>query len=71
MPEMSTEMYTRIELTYDELFLIEMAIDEVLYRIEDTNSPIYQRLHLLNMTLYERRKNWNKEEPNGNSSKDN
>lgn len=56
MPEMSTEMYTKIELTYDELFLVEMAIDEALYKINDTKSPIYQRLSLLNMTLYERRK---------------
>ena len=56
MPEMSTEKYTKIELTYDELFLIEMSIDEALYRINDTKSPIYQRLSLLNMTLFETRK---------------
>ena len=66
MPEMSTEMYTKIELTYDELFLIEMSIDEALYRINDTKSPIYQRLSLLNMTLYETRKKMQKEKTDAN-----
>jgi hypothetical protein len=47
-------MKTNVELTYDELFLLEMAVDEVLWKL-DVNSPIYQRYHRLNEMLYAQR----------------
>lgn len=48
----------------DELFLLEMAIDEVLWRIQDYNSPWYQRYNLLNQKINSLRKspNNNKED---------
>lgn len=47
-------MKTTIELTYDELFLLEMAVDEVLCKL-DLNSPFYQRYHILDVMLYAQR----------------
>ena len=48
-------MKTTVELTYDELFLLEMAVDEVLWKL-DVNSPSYQRYHRLNEMLYAQRR---------------
>ena len=45
-----------IDLSADELFLIEMALDQVLYIIKDTQSPIYTRYHLLDKKIYSVRK---------------
>lgn len=50
-------MKTTVELTYDELFLLEMAVDEVLWKL-DVNSPSYQRYHRLNEMLYTQRKSF-------------
>lgn len=50
-------MKTTVELTYDELFLLEMAVDEVLWKL-DVNSPSYQRYHRLNELLYAQRKSF-------------
>ena len=50
-------MKTTVELTYDELFLLEMAVDEVLWKL-DENSPSYQRYHRLNELLYAQRKSF-------------
>ena len=36
-----------VEFSKDELFFIEMALDEVLYRLSDPNSPMYQRFKLV------------------------
>ena len=47
-------MKTTIELTYDDLFLLEMAVDEVLWKL-DVNSPSYQRYHILDDMLYAQR----------------
>lgn len=48
-------MKTTIELTYDELFLLEMAVDEVLWKLND-NSPSYQRYKLLDIKINAQRK---------------
>ena len=48
-------MKTTIELTYDELFLLEMAVDEVMWNLKD-KSPAYERYRLLEHMLYSRRK---------------
>ena len=45
-----------IDLSADELFLIEMALDQVLYMIKDTQSPIYTRYHLIDKKIYSVRK---------------
>lgn len=50
-------MKTTVELTYDELFLLEMAVDEVLWKL-DVNSPSYKRYHILNEMLYAKRKSF-------------
>ena len=54
-------MAQQIELTYDELFLLEMAIDEVLWKLEE-NSPSYQKFRELNELLYTQRMSFNKKE---------
>ena len=54
-------MAQQIELTYDELFLLEIAIDEVLWKLEE-NSPSYQKFRELNELLYAQRMSFNKKE---------
>ena len=44
-----------LDFTYDELFLLEMALDEVLWRIENPNNPTYQRYRLLEQKIYSAR----------------
>lgn len=41
-----------IEFTSDELFLLEMALDEVLWRLTDSSNPTYQRYQLLEQKIY-------------------
>lgn len=50
-------MKLTVELTYDDLFLLEVAVDEVLWKL-DENSPNYQRYHRLNELLYLQRKSF-------------
>lgn len=50
-------MKTTVELTYDELFLLEMAVDEVLCKLNE-NSSIYQRYQRLDELLYAQRKSF-------------
>ena len=47
----------KIELTYEELFLIEMAIDDVLYRLQDPKLPSYEKYHILDQKIYSIRVN--------------
>ena len=54
-------MVQQIELTYDELFLLEMALDDVLWRLEE-NSPSYRKFSELNKLLYAARMSFNKKE---------
>jgi len=51
---------TNIRFTEDELFLMEMALDEVLWRITDTNNPTYKRYKLLEDKIYSARINLKK-----------
>lgn len=46
-----------ITLTEEELFLLEMGLDEVLWRIADTNNPTYKRFKLLEDKIFSTR--WN------------
>lgn len=39
-----------------ELFLIEMALDQTLYTISDTNSPIYKKFELIDQKIFGLRK---------------
>ena len=48
-------MKTNVELTYDELFLLEMAVDEVMWNLKD-KSPAYERYKLLDVKLNAQRK---------------
>ena len=48
-------MKTNVELTYDELFLLEMAVDEVMWKLAE-NSPMYQRYKILDMKINAQRK---------------
>jgi hypothetical protein len=50
-----------VEFSKDELFFIEMALDEVLYRLSDPNSPAYQRFKLVDDKVYSLRKQIDKE----------
>ena len=50
------------EFSYAELFMIEMAIDEVMYRVNDTNNTTYQKYSLLDQKIYQLRKSAEKEE---------
>ena len=43
-------MKTTVELTYDELFLLEMAVDEVMWHLKD-KSPAYERNKLLDVKI--------------------
>ena len=43
-------MKTTVELTYDELFLLEMAVDEVMWHLKD-KSPAYERYKLLDVKI--------------------
>lgn len=43
-------MKTTVELTYDEMFLLEMAVDEVMWKLPE-NSPMYQRYKLLDVKI--------------------
>lgn len=49
-----------MRFTEDELFLIEMALDEVLWRITDTNNPTYKRYKLIDDKIYSARINLKK-----------
>ena len=49
-----------MRFTEDELFLIEMALDEVLWRITDTNNPTYKRYKLIEDKIYSARINLKK-----------
>ena len=49
------EKTKQIELTYEELFLIEMAVDEVLYRDLIGDSYIYKKYRKIDRLLYEKR----------------
>ena len=58
----------KVELSYDELFLLEMAVDQAMYAVEHlyaqnggTNNPAYQKYHLLNQKIYQLRKSAEKE----------
>lgn len=53
-------MKLTVELTYEDLFLLEMAVDEVLWKLNE-NSPKYQEYHRLDKLLYSKRKSF---EPN-------
>ena len=46
----------KVEFSETELYLIEMAIDEVLYKFSDPNSPAYQRFKLIDDKVYSLRK---------------
>ena len=48
------------EFSDAELFLIEMALDEVLYKLE-VGSPMYKRFSLMNLKVYGLRKSAEKE----------
>lgn len=50
-------MKLTLELTYDDLFLLEMAVDEVLWKL-DENSSKYQQYHRLDELLYSQRKSF-------------
>lgn len=50
----------KLTFTEDDLFLLEMAIDEVLWRIENTNNPTYKRYKLLDDKIYSARTNLKK-----------
>lgn len=54
-------MKTTVELTYDELFLLEMAVDEVMWHLKD-KSPAYERYRLLDQMLYSKRKSLESDE---------
>lgn len=41
----------KVDLSYDELFLLEMAVDQVLYMLNDFNSPVYKRFDLIDKKL--------------------
>jgi len=41
----------KIDLTAEELFLIEMAIDQTLYSISDIESPIYKRFEEIDVRI--------------------
>ena len=51
---------TTMSFTEDELFLMEMALDEVLWRITDTNNPTYKRYKLIEDKIYSARINLKK-----------
>lgn len=51
---------TNMSFTEDELFLMEMALDEVLWRITDTNNPTYKRYKLIEDKIYSARINLKK-----------
>jgi len=49
----------KVNLSYDELFYIEMAVDQAMYAVEHQygmNNPAYQRYQLLSQKIYELRK---------------
>lgn len=47
----------KIDLTAEELFLIEMALDQALYSIQDINCPIYKRFEELDVKIARIRRN--------------
>lgn len=55
-----------VDLSFDELFLIEMALDQVLYTLQDTNSPAYKRYQFLDQKFFGLRK---KAEQSGSAGK--
>lgn len=40
------------QLTADELFLIEMALDQTLYSLPDTKSPMYKKFEALDQKIH-------------------
>lgn len=46
----------KVELTENELFLIEMAIDQTMYCIPDINSPLYKRFEQIDQKVFGLRK---------------
>lgn len=46
----------KVELTENELFLIEMAIDQMVYCIPDSHSPLYKRFEQLDQKIFGLRK---------------
>lgn len=50
-------MKIKLELTEEELYLIEMALDDVLYRLQDPGLPSYQKYNMLDQMLYSIRTN--------------
>lgn len=53
----------KVDLSYDELFYIEMAVDQTMYAVEHlyvknggTDNPAYQKYRLLSQKIYELRK---------------
>lgn len=49
------EKTKQIELTYEELFLIEMAVDEILYRGFNSDSELYKKYRKIDRFLCEKR----------------
>lgn len=41
----------KVELSKEDLFLIEMSIDEAMWNMKES-SPFYERLRLLNQMIY-------------------
>ena len=50
-------MKLTVELTYEDLFLLEMAVDEVLWKLNE-NSSKYQQYCRLDKLLYSQRKSF-------------
>lgn len=46
----------KVELTENELFLIEMAIDQTMYCIPGIDSPLYKRFEQINQKIFGLRK---------------
>lgn len=46
----------KVELTENELFLIEMAIDQTMYCIPDINSPLYKKFEQIDQKVFGLRK---------------
>lgn len=45
----------KVTLSKEDLFLIEMAIDETMWHLKDS-SPIFERYRLLNQMIYQYRR---------------
>ena len=47
----------KVDLTAEELFLIEMALDQALYSIQDINCPLYKRFEEIDVRIARIRRN--------------